>query len=278
MGKACIAVHDVLVTHPITDVDVALAAAEAGAAVVRAAYGTDLHRHVKSGSDFATDADIKAEQAILAVIEAARPADMRIGEESGVNGGSGARRWLVDPLCGTLNFAAQTPLVAVNVALADDCGSNVAVCVDPIAGEVFWTDGRDAFLRGAGGADTALVPSGESRLVDLNCDGPMDRPFLGPQLATDPEFRSAFGTRVTSTTLAVAWAAAGRRAAYVSDGFFADNVHYAAGITLCRAAGCVVTDLAGGAVEEGRGLLVAADSATHDQVIQMVRPYLADLD
>lgn len=255
------------------DVDIAIAAALAGAAVVRAAYGTAHTRHLKSGTDFATDADLDAERAILGVIEAARPADTRIGEESGEAHGSTSRRWLVDPLCGTLNFAAQTPLFAVNVALMDGSSTIAAVSADPITGELFWTDGHGAFVR-RDGSDVPVRPSPESRLVDVNCDGPVDVPFVGPQLIGDPTFRALFGPRVLSTTLAVAWVAAGRRAAYVSDGTFTDNVHFAAGIALCRSAGCVVTDLAGQPLESGRGLIAAADVETHGLVVQLVQPHL----
>lgn len=48
------------------------------------------------------------------------------------------RQWLVDPLCGTLNYAVGTMLVAVNVALRD----GAAAVADPFSGEVFFTDGR----------------------------------------------------------------------------------------------------------------------------------------
>src|SRR5215510_5552513 len=94
----------------MSDIDVALAASAAGAAVVRDLYGTDLTHLSKSPTDFATEADVRAEEAIREVIAAARPDDGFHGEEGGASGGAGDRIWLVDPLCGTLNFAAHTPL------------------------------------------------------------------------------------------------------------------------------------------------------------------------
>ncbi|WP_237111798.1 inositol monophosphatase family protein [Nocardioides sp. WS12] len=261
--------------EPASDIEVALSAAAAGAAVVRAAYGAVHIRHEKDGADFATEVDLDAERAILGVIEAARPGDIRIGEEFGHSGGSGDRRWLVDPLCGTVNFAAQTPLIAVNVALLDGSSNIAAVSADPITGEFFWTDGQRAFVR-RDGSDVPLDPSPESRLVDVNCDGPTDRPFVGPQLLADPAFRAVFGARVVSTTLAVAWVAGGRRAGYVSDGNFTDNVHFSAGIALCRSAGCVVTDLTGQSLEGGRGLIVAAETVTHQRLVQLIRPHMGE--
>ena len=48
----------------ITDAELAVAAAQAGADVVRGMYGTPLARFDKSAGDFATAADLEAERAI----------------------------------------------------------------------------------------------------------------------------------------------------------------------------------------------------------------------
>lgn len=258
----------------VGDVEIALAAAAAGAARVRASFGGAVVAHSKGGGDFSTQVDVESEEAILAVILAARPDDGIVAEESGHRPGTGTRRWLVDPLCGTQNFAARTPLVAVNVALVDGDSTIVGVSADPVADELFWADDTGAYRR-VGMTDSGLTPTSSSRLVDVNCDGPPDQAWVGPQLLVDRGLGARFSPRVLSTTLAVAWVAAGRRAGYVSDGQFVDNVHFAAGIAVCRAAGCVVTDLAGRPLERGRGLIVAADDETHAQLVALVRPHLA---
>ena len=263
---------------PLTDLEVAVHAAEAGAAVVRSRFGSDLVRHAKTPGDFATDADLEAEQAILTVIRAARPDDGILGEELGASGPTAGRRWLVDPLCGTLNYAAGTPLVAVNVALHDGNDAPVAAVADPFAGEVFWTDGEGAYLR-RDGTDSKLVPSAQSRLVDLNLDAPPEHAhrITTVRLLASAAFRHGFQPRVLSTTLALAWVAAGRRAAYVTEGDLRDSVHFAAGIALCRAAGCVVTGLEGQPLHTGRGgLLAAADPDTHATLIATISELKAD--
>ncbi len=67
------------------DCDIAIAVADAGAAVVRRCFGTH--------------ADIEAEHAMCAVLHCERPADAILGEESGRSGAcSGVRTWLLDPL------------------------------------------------------------------------------------------------------------------------------------------------------------------------------------
>jgi myo-inositol-1(or 4)-monophosphatase len=257
------------------DLEVALAAAAGGGAIVRDRFGLAKPQVDKGLLDFATDADIDAERAICDILRAERPDDAVLGEESGRTSSAGnGRLWLVDPLCGTTNYAASVPLVAVNVALTVDGRPSVAVAADPFRDEVFWTDGAAAGLRVAD-RDLPIAPRAEYGLVDLNLDTPYPSApaFTALALMGDREFRAAFAPRVLSTTLALTWVAAGRRAAYISDGFLADNVHFAAGVAICRAAGCVVTDLRGGELPPdgaGFGLIAAADDATHRALLAAV--------
>jgi len=256
------------------DAEVAVAAASAGAAVVRGRFGSVLARLDKPGGDFATAADLEAEAAIIEVIRAARPADAVTGEENGSTGPDAAeRRWLVDPLCGTRNYAARSMLAAVNVALRAGPAITAAACADPFSGEVFWADGTRAGLR-SDGADATLTPSAESGLVDVNLDPPFPNApgFRAVSLLTDEAFARRFRPRVVSTTLAVAWVAAGRRAAYITDGHLLDSVHFSTGIALCQAAGCVVTGIHGQPLHTGAGgLIAAADTTTHAALLEMIR-------
>ncbi len=257
----------------LSDAELAVAAAEAGAAVVRARYRTPLTRLEKSALDFATDADVEAERAILNVLRTARPDDGLVSEEAGIFGPSNASRtWLVDPLCGTLNFAAQTPLVAVNIALRNNGHVTVAASADPLAGELMWTDGANAYLRRAA-VDEPLRPSAGSTLVDVNVDGPYPNAarFRAVHVLAASDIADSFRPRVSSTSLALAWVACGRRAAYITDGNVIDNVHFASGIALCQVAGCIVTDLRGQPLHAGiGGLVAAADERTHAALIAII--------
>ncbi|TXS52759.1 inositol monophosphatase family protein [Streptomyces sp. t39] len=253
------------------DAAVAIAGARAGADVVRTMYGQRLTRIDKGGGDFATAADVEAEKTILDVIRAARPDDAVLGEEGGQQGAADAvRQWLVDPLCGTLNYAVGSMLVAVNVALRD----GAAAVADPFSGEVFFTDGETAWVRRDGTDDVVLMPSPATRLVDVNLVPPFPSApgYRAVDLLTHPEFVERFRPRVVSTTLALTWVAAGKRAAYVTDGGdLSRSVHFAAGIAVCRAAGCVVTGIDGAPIgEAGHGLVVAADDETHRLLMSMM--------
>lgn len=262
-----------LIDNGESDAHLALVAAQAGADVVRDMHGQSLARFEKSAGDFATAADLAAEKAILEVLRDSRPDDAVTGEESGSTGAEAARRrWLVDPLCGTLNYAVRNMLVGVNVALRAGGEITAAATADPFNAEVFWTDGQRAWVRNDG-RDEELAPSPGSQLVDVNLDPPFPNApgFQAVRLLADPGFVRRFRPRVVSTTLAVAWVAAGRRAAYVTDGHLRDSVHFSAGIALCRAAGCTVTGIHGQPLHTGAGgLIVAAAPETHAALLEMV--------
>jgi myo-inositol-1(or 4)-monophosphatase len=259
----------------LTDAEVALAAARAGADVVRRHFRRPVTRHLKEGTDFATDADLESEAAVREVLARHRPDDAQLGEEGGASGSPEARRrWLVDPLCGTRNFAAGLPMFATNVALSVD-GSIVAGAVaDPAAGEASWYDEQGARLR-RDGQDHDLTPSAETLLVEANLDGSHDRLLRALAVFGHPRFFGTLEPRVVSSSLGLAWLAGGRLAAYLTEGDLRDNVHFAAGVGLAVAAGCVVTDLDGGPVDTGagegarRGLLAAADQATHTRLLEI---------
>jgi myo-inositol-1(or 4)-monophosphatase len=261
----------------MNDFDVAIAVADAGAAVVRRCFGTTLQRLDKGAGDFATHADIEAENAMLALLHRERPEDAILGEESGRSGASsGLRTWLIDPLCGTLNYAVRMRVAAVNVALRIGGRCIAAAVADPFNHEIFWTDGISAFLRAAG-QDTPLAPNESSKLVDLNFDPPFPNApaFKAVTLAADAEFAASFRPRVVSTSIALTWVATGQRAAYITDGDVRDSVHFAAGLAICEAAGCTLTDLRGRVWGNGAtGLVAAADSETHAAILYLVRKYL----
>ncbi|HEY8179592.1 MAG TPA: inositol monophosphatase family protein [Candidatus Limnocylindria bacterium] len=259
----------------MNDAEVARAAAAVGAAIVRDRFGGAHQRLDKGGLDFATDVDIDAERAIVDILRRERPADHIVGEEGGRQPGTAeGRTWLVDPLCGTANFAAGFRAVAVNVALVGRGGAGAAAVADPLTGEIFAADDDGACCYAGTGA-VRLTPGGSSRLVDIDLDErPLPTRFKPLALLGDAEFRAAFQPRVTSTSLALTWVAAGRRAAYITDAALIENVHFAAGVAICLAARCAVSDLRGDPVSPGSagaGLIAAADWTTHARLLAIIQ-------
>ncbi|WP_075334196.1 MULTISPECIES: inositol monophosphatase family protein [unclassified Pseudonocardia] len=250
-----------------TDVELAIDAVRAGMDVIRRTPGGQLRRIQKSAVDFATAADLDAERAIRSILRACRPGDAFTGEELGESGGARSRMWLVDPLCGTRNFASGAGDYGLNVALCIDGTPTVSAVGDPRRELIHWTDGVTAGTRSEAG-DQILCPSAQNRIIELNADEPWD--VVTSSLLGDRGLREWMTPRVSATSLALAWVAAGHRAAYVNDGDLRGSVHFAAGIALCTGAGCIVTDLRGDAVDSGHGLVIAADHDVHSELLQRI--------
>jgi myo-inositol-1(or 4)-monophosphatase len=142
-------------------------------------------------------------------------------------------------------------VAAVNVALRDAGRRFLAAAVaDPFNHEVYLTDMSSAFVRSA---------------------------CRDVRLAGGSKFTASFRPRVVSTSLALAWVATGQRAAYLTDGDLRDSVHFSAGMALCQAAGCVVTDPLGCPPGHGvKGLLAAANPETHAALLGIVRTIWLD--
>ena len=139
----------------MNDLDLAIAAARAAAAIHASELGTDLDVTTKSSDiDLVTRVDTAAEEAIRALLARHRPDDAVLGEEAGQDG-LASRRWIVDPLDGTLNYAHGFPYYCVSVALEVEGTVEVGVVLDSVHDELF------AATRG-GGATVNGAPMGVS--------------------------------------------------------------------------------------------------------------------
>ncbi len=81
-----------------------------------------------------TEADLSIEAAIRAAVKERFPGDSVLGEEGGLEG-KGQRRWIVDPIDGTKNFADGVQIWSNLIALAVDDEPVVGVVNLPALGE-----------------------------------------------------------------------------------------------------------------------------------------------
>src|SRR5205085_4199246 len=127
---------------------ICVAAAEAGAQVLRTLYDRPRDIQLKGRIDLVTDADRAAEETVLRLLAERAPGVKILAEESGERG-AGDTRFIVDPLDGTTNYAHGIPLFCCTVA-AEVGGRVEAGCtVDPMRGEIFSAArGEGATLNG----------------------------------------------------------------------------------------------------------------------------------
>jgi len=249
----------------------ALEAVEGGLAIARSRAGAaDITS--KGGRDLVTATDVAVEDAIRE-----RLADIGhpvVGEERGGDPPTdGSPYWLVDPICGTRNFASGIPLWCVNLALVEDHHVTIAAVGDGSTGEVCVAErGAGAFAREAGGVEwLRLATSAESQAVAIE-----DSRSAGARREDAARYLEAavcedrWDLRALGTSLSLAHVAAGRMAGYVL--FWSTPIHCAAGVLLASEAGATVSQVDGWPwTLESDWLVVSAAPEVHRELLRIAR-------
>jgi len=196
-------------------------------------------RSKSTSTDLVSEADERAEQAVVAYIRARRPHDGLVAEEGSASESSTGFRWLVDPLDGTINYLYGIPHWCVSVACADARGAIAGAVFDPIRGELF-TAARGAGTQLGGrpiGASSVAELTGALVATGFSYDA-------GERAAQAAIVAKVAGSvrdirRAGSAALDLAWVAAGRLDAYFEVSRSAWDT--AAGALLVREAGGDVT-------------------------------------
>jgi len=119
---------------------VARHAAQAGAEQLLKHFG-QLERIREKGraGDLVTEADVAAEQAVLAVLEEHTPELGVLAEESGRRAGQGSElEWCVDPLDGTTNYAHRYPFFGTSIGLTWRGQPLLGALAVPALEQLYW--------------------------------------------------------------------------------------------------------------------------------------------
>ncbi|MCE1228136.1 MAG: inositol monophosphatase [Firmicutes bacterium] len=223
----------------------------------------------KTKNDYVSDADRASEAAIQAELESRFPQYAFVGEESGATGDD-ERRWIVDPLDGTLNFVQGFPHWCVSVALWDAEGPVAGCVLDPLR--------EDLFLATRHGGTTW-----NGRPVRVSNHHALEGAFLATGFAFQlgprfPRFHRALGNvfpkakgirRAGSAALDLAHTAAG-----IYDGFFEMGLKVwdlAAGALLVQEAGGRLTDWEGTEAWSSNGDVVAGNPRVQADLLDALR-------
>jgi myo-inositol-1(or 4)-monophosphatase len=262
------------VTHPL--LVTALEAAEAAAQVQLRWIGRVGVREatLKGRSDFVSAADLEAQRAAVAVIEARHSGHRVLAEEGAARAApsaTGAPLWVIDPIDGTTNFLHGHPMYSVSVAALVDGRTEVGAVACPSTGERWWaTRGGGAFKGGRtihvsapAELGSALVGTGFPFKALHRLDDYLQQ--LGRVL------RSSAGVRRGgSAALDLAYLAQGSL-----DAFWELELHawdVAAGVLLVHEAGGVVSRIGGATVDlEAGSILGAATPELHGQLGALVQ-------
>ncbi|MEU7767158.1 inositol monophosphatase [Nocardia sp. NPDC049190] len=225
----------------------------------------------KGRNDFATELDLELERTVSGELERRTGIEVHGEEFGGPQLGSGTA-WVLDPIDGTFNYSSGHPLSGMLLALVRDGEPVLGLTWLPLLGRRYAAmAGGPVLVNGA-----AQPPLPRGKLAEamigfgaFNVDshgripGQFRFDLLGPL--------SRLSSRVRmhgSTGIDLAFTASGVLGGAIVFGHHPwDN---AAGVALVRAAGGVVTDLAGAPWTITSGSVLAAAPGVHEELLDMI--------
>ena len=222
----------------------------------------------KGPRDMVTETDVAIEDALRSTADQELGITL-VGEERGGTAPEGTPYWLLDPLCGTTNFAMGIPLYCINLAVVLDGQIIAAVVGDASTGELLvaerghgaWGIHKDVQRRLATRDASASIVVEAGRAKGSRRDEAAR--FTAAAIRAD-----RWDVMALNSTVSLAYLAAGRVAAYVL--FPAAPLHLAAGSLLATESGGTVTDLAGSTWDlHSDSLVASANAALHEDLLRL---------
>ncbi len=231
---------------------------------------------LKGARDVMTATDVSIEDAVRGIVRDSLGFAV-IGEERGGEAADGSPYWLVDPICGTRNFASGIPLYCVNLALVESGRVTVAVVGDPSTGEIDVAEGGRGAWALRDGLRRRLTASDESRTIVIE-DGKSKgaRREHAAQFTAGAIRADRWDVRSLETTLALPYLAAGRISAYVV--FWVSAIHAGAGSLLVTEAGGTLSDIDGHPwTIHSDSVVASATPDLHRELLDLTRAALVTL-
>jgi myo-inositol-1(or 4)-monophosphatase len=247
-----------------------LKATQAGAKVLKEYFNGTFEISSKStANDLVTEADKKAEAAILAVIRDEYPDHYILSEETGEIMSDSNIKWIIDPIDGTVNFAHNIPLCCVSIGVEQDGEMILGAVYNPIINEFFFAQkGFGATLNDQKISVSKKTDMSKACLVT-------GFPYNWEDMPNDPmQVFERFVKqgqpvrRLGSAAIDLCWVAAGR-----FDGFWEHNLNAwdsAAGSLIVTEAGGKVTDFKGNAYKTEQRRVLATNGHIHNDLLQVI--------
>ncbi len=250
------------------ELQAALDAAAAAADVIKEYYKRNLAVTLKADKSPVTVADVRAEEAIRAILCTRFPSYGFYGEETGRSALDADNLWLVDPIDGTKSFVRECPFFSTQIALMRGGRLILGVSSAATYGELAWAEeGAGAFLDGkrmhvSGIADleAAIVSTGNLKTLAAS-DAGWSR--FGVLVGQVNRLRG-YGDFLHYHLLA----RGALDAVLESD---VNILDIAALTVIVREAGGTVTDLAGGDIGLASTTILATNGALHAPVLDAMR-------
>jgi myo-inositol-1(or 4)-monophosphatase len=226
----------------------------------------------KKGNDFATEVDLAIERQVVAALQSATGIGVH-GEEYGGAPLDSPLVWVLDPIDGTFNYAAGSPMAAILLGLVRDGQPVAGLTWMPFTGERYTgVVGKPLRRNGVEQPPLEKVDLDDAIIgaTTFNVDSRGRVPGRYRLAVIENLSRRCSRMRMHGATgVDLAYTAAGVLGGAIS---FSGHVwDHAAGVALVRSAGGVVTDLTGAEWTVGCPSALVGGPGTHGQLLDLIR-------
>ncbi len=255
-----------------------ITAAERAGNIIRELFGKSISTKVKlNASDLQTEADLRAEATIIAMLKEHYPQYNIYGEESGFIDNGSEYTFYIDPLDGTNNFVLGIPHFSTSIALLHNDSVIFGVVHQPILQNTYCAlQGHGAYLN-----DNA---------INTNDCASLQQATLGYVIgyATKTEFNRIATPALINLPFKrflTLWSPA-IELCMLADGktdilfnYDSEIYDFAAGKLIAREAGAIITDLEGQEEPSDRNktFLVSSNPNIHQKTLTELQPIIETL-
>ena len=260
---------------------VAIDAARKGGAIAKARLGSPGYLKWKGDRDVVSEASLRVQEEIVSTLQTAFPNSGVLAEEGPEDAPvpvDAPHLWIVDPVCGSLNFAQGIPCFAVSIALRSAGTIRLGVVYDPCRDELFEaTHDTSAKLNGRRIAVQHVsegIEAWEAAFLATDWPHSGDRRRLSERIVSVMMDQIMECNVMGSPALGLCNVAAGRLHGY----WHLDlNIWDIAAATLIlQRAGGVLTDIKGDSWLYSDGGYVASNQVIHSWILNCVRAVMTE--
>ena len=230
----------------------------------------NLQVSTKGPGDFVTSADKRTEKILIEELQKAHPEYGIITEETGIiNKSNTEKRWIIDPIDGTMNFLNGVPQFAISIGYEDKGEITCGLIFNPITNEMFIAEkGSGAYLNNSRirvsnkkkVKDALLVtggPKGNSKIKDI---------IFSEYIKVSKNVSNV--RKFGSAALDMAYVACGR-----FDGYWQRELNYwdiAAGIIILKEAGGFINFFEEDVNNPLKKNIIASNSGIHSELMDLL--------
>ena len=230
----------------------------------------NLQVSTKGPGDFVTSADKRTEKILIDELQKAHPEYGIITEETGIiNKTNTEKRWVIDPIDGTMNFLNGIPQFAISIGYEEKGEIICGVIFNPIINEMFIAEkGNGAYLN-----NSRIRVSNKKKLKNalLVTGGPKENSKIKNKIFSEYINVSNNVSNVRkfgSAALDMAYVACGR-----FDGYWQREINYwdiAAGIIILKEAGGFINFFEEDKNNALKKNIIASNSNIHNELLDLI--------